>query len=522
MALILLFYNCYLYGENSRLIEAWIKAIILWSGLIYFSLEILSVFSVVSFNTLLLFWASIIFILSGAIWRYHKKEKYHSDLSVRLKSILKQNRIWAFLSVLLIYFSFRTVPYNWDSMTYHLSRIANWAQNRSVGHYGTNVIRQIVSPVLAEFVNLHVYILSGQKDYLLNLLQCISALTNVWLVYEIAVKIGCGRLYARIAAFLLYTAPIAFGEALTTQVDQYATVWLLIFVYYYVEMLGAEYRFRFNSEIIGKCLIMGSCIAFGYLTKPSILVGVAVFAILLLALCIKRKDSARIIGKLLFCVISLILLIIAPEMVRNIRSFGSISLPIAGQRQLTGTLNPFYILVNGLKNFTFNIPNIYWEKGSHWVAAAVYRIAAFLHVEIDATSISEGGLAFGLHDARTYGHDTAVNAVVFLWFIFCAIWGIYRFKRQENRIGRCYSALVSLTFLLFCCIVRWEPFVSRYMLSYLALLCPMIAFEIEDFRKSIHIGGGYRYVASSLDPVYVLFRTGWFIGISWGNYTGAK
>lgn len=34
--------------------------------------------------------------------------------------------------------------------------------------------------------------------------------------------------------------------------------------------------------------------------------------------------------------------------------------------------------------------------------------------------------------------------------------------------------------MVFCAVLRWEPFVSRYMLSYLALLCPMIAIQLQN------------------------------------------
>ena len=81
-------------------------------------------------------------------------------------------------------------PYNWDSMTYHLPRIAYWAQNRSVEHYATNCVRQVSSPVLAEFVNLHVYVLSRGHDWFFNLLQGMSYLTNAVLVGAIAKKLS--------------------------------------------------------------------------------------------------------------------------------------------------------------------------------------------------------------------------------------------------------------------------------------------------------------------------------------------
>lgn len=34
-------------------------------------------------------------------------------------------------------------------------------------------------------------------------------------------------------------------------------------------------------------------------------------------------------------------------------------------------------------------------------------------------------------------------------------------------------------FVIFCIVVRWEPYVTRYMLAYLALFCPMIGWKIQ-------------------------------------------
>ena len=34
--------------------------------------------------------------------------------------------------------------------------------------------------------------------------------------------------------------------------------------------------------------------------------------------------------------------------------------------------------------------------------------------------------------------------------------------------------------MVFCAVLRWEPFVSRYMLSYLALLCPVIGIQLQN------------------------------------------
>ena len=279
-----------LRNPEKKLIESWCGAVTLFVALAYFSVEIFSVFELVTRNTLAVFWAAVfLVILILTILRGKKDKGGLFRLAARLALIIKRNGIWFILAAGLLFLAVWTVPYNWDSMTYHLSRIANWTQNRSVAHYATHNIREIVSPALAEFINLHVYILTGQKDNLFNLLQCVSALTNVWLVYEISRKMGCTGKYASLAALLCFASPSAFGEALSTQVDQFAAVWLLIFVYYYIDLLKQE--LAFSRNVMDCCGMMAVCMAFGYLTKPSVLIGMAVFFwfCLLYALCEERS-----------------------------------------------------------------------------------------------------------------------------------------------------------------------------------------------------------------------------------------
>ena len=49
----------------------------------------------------------------------------------------------------------------YDSLSYHLSRVAHWAQNRSVAVYVTGIERQNMMGPFAEYAVLHLYILQG-------------------------------------------------------------------------------------------------------------------------------------------------------------------------------------------------------------------------------------------------------------------------------------------------------------------------------------------------------------------------
>ena len=118
---------------KKKWIEAWMKSVIVWVALAFYSLEILSLFTLVTKNSLMIFWGCLSVLLMGMIILLHKKRRRDFNIAGELKRLFYQiwkYKLFCLFSILLIFLSILTVPYNWDSMTYHLSRIANWAQNQ--------------------------------------------------------------------------------------------------------------------------------------------------------------------------------------------------------------------------------------------------------------------------------------------------------------------------------------------------------------------------------------------------------
>ena len=56
-------------------------------------------------------------------------------------------------------------PNNWDSMTYHMSRVQYWIQNKAIFFFETNNPRQNVFAPLGEFIILHFQILTGSDIF---------------------------------------------------------------------------------------------------------------------------------------------------------------------------------------------------------------------------------------------------------------------------------------------------------------------------------------------------------------------
>lgn len=467
--------------------EVYCISVIVFTAACYFLNEILSITCRLDYRHLfgIYFVASIVLMFFSVKKISCNFSAYKEKVILLIENNIHNVYVWMFAMVLLavLFLALCTVPYNWDAMTYHLPRIAHWAQNRSIAHFATCDLRQNATPPLAEFVNLQVYIFSGQKDDFLNLLQFSCFVTNAMLLYFIAKTLGATNAYCWLSSFLFVSMPIAFGEALNVQVDLFSTMWLLIFVYLLLELLQPEYRLSLNKKNIWNVIMLSSCIGFGYLAKPSIFLAIMIFACWLLGVCIQRKEKVQDILALIGIALGVFLLIVLPEVVRNLVTYGAMLNSETGAKQLIGTLNPAYMLVNAVKNLAMNVPNNYISVDG-FVEHLVYWIAYVLKVEINSPAIAENGVGFFLHQAGEYGHDTAINPIITFFMIFVFAWlVIRRIKREKLQFFEIYSWFAIFSFTICCFFVRWEPYVNRYMISYLALLCPVVAIWLSKMEK---------------------------------------
>lgn len=495
-AVLTLFANIHVYKARNKIkssyLDSYIKACCIWMFILFAMTELLSVFHTVRFIAIFSIWGMFDLVMLAALAIQIKASRYKiGELYSKYKKMitLREHPYYAILLLIgaaVLVLAICTTPYNWDSMTYHLARIVHWVQNRSVEHYATNDIRQIASPVLGEFVNLHVYVLCRGRDILFNVLQAASYITCALLVGAIARKLGCDKFFSFLAVLLYMSTPIAFAEALTTQVDNFATVWLLFYVYELLDLVRADKKLECKRAELGKVSTLAFCVAWGYLAKPSVCIAMVIFAVWLLVKCIARKDRIRDLFFLALYALPYLAVPLVTELVRNIKTFHAYASPNTGARQLVGTLQPSYLFVNFIKNFTFNFP-VALIKDSHDYFGKFARYAAkILNVDLNAESISEGGGEFRLHEAVNYGHDTAINPIVIWLTIFCVLWALCMIRKTDWKfIANGYLIASVMSFCVFCTVLRWEIFVTRYMVSYLALLCPMIASQIQS-----HTGEG--------------------------------
>src|SRR6185503_576531 len=97
-------------------------------------------------------------------------------------------------------------PNTWDSMTYHLPRVAHWAANGSVAHYPTSIDRQLWQPPFGEYLVLLAYVALG-GDRLANLPGWVAAVGAAIAASEIARLLGRSAFERRLSVFVVATTP---------------------------------------------------------------------------------------------------------------------------------------------------------------------------------------------------------------------------------------------------------------------------------------------------------------------------
>ena len=488
------------YGKMQRA-EVWFRTIVLFEAIVLILTNALSVLHIMTRAVDFVAWL-VITIIFAFLYGKSKKdrdllsEKSKSEKSKSEKSKSEKALIWIMLAVLgilsliLLFGAIFTVPYNYDSMTYHLARIGYWIDHKSVAHYITNIDRQVYSPVLAEYNLLHMMLLSG-NDTFVNFFQYFCMFAAAYFIYKCAQKLGTSRVFAFFGAFIFMLMPLTISQSITTQNHLFAALIFILFVYKLLDVICYD-KIVLDGEQILDIVMLGLLVAYAYLAKTSVCASMIMFMPWLLVVRLGKKDDfKKLISSVGIAVVSIVVPV-SETLVRTYLSSGSLMTSTASGNIMVATKNVKYIIVNILKNFSMLITQNYYRPLNGFIYRIAIGTGEKLQVEVNHESIAFHGFDF-LHHMNMgedmYSHDKTPSAfvaylaviagVILIGMIVTTV--IKRLAQRKDReissrgnqikqelsIGFAVSAWLSLGFIM--ALLRWQPWGTRLMYPALAV-----------------------------------------------------
>lgn len=483
ISFLLLFYCVYnftrkVYNNNIAIPLAY--SIVIFSLYIYIQNEVLSIFSGINQKSLLITWLMfdvVIVVISCSTLKECLGEKRR----LNFKSIKFNWTIFPiiFFSLFMIILAYNTVPYNSDSINYHLPRVAHWAQNGSVWHFASSSEAQVSAPVFAEYIQLQIYVLSNNTDQFATLVQCFSYLVSGVLIFFVSRTLGAEKKWAFMSVMVFFALPITFGEALNTQVDLITAVYTLTFTLLIVLLYKQEVLLNLDRKCLFHIGCMGLCMGMAFMAKFTIAFIIIPFLLWLFIICVKQKIAKKTLVAYMFTGIAAFFAVYLPEASRLIKTFGTIFTNEVGAGQLVETIKPRFVMVAFLKNFGYNLSGHFVYNSSKYIEGFINRIARVLHVDPDSALISFENNSFYVNEAFAYNHDTAngqIICILFLVSVIVLVTSKLRRKQVKSIDGMGYIIATTVSFVLFLSLMRFTGRRARYEISFFALMCPMVVY----------------------------------------------
>jgi hypothetical protein len=378
-------------------------------------------------------------------------------------------------------------------MAYHLPRLEHWIQNKNIYPYPTNIVRQVLTSPLSEYIIANFQILAN-SDAFSNLIQFVSfilILCSGTLIFSILKINYKGQLFLMLA---LLSLPMLLFQATTTQTDLLATFFFLSFILFGLLIKQSNENFTTNFIFLALSLTLG------ILTKYHIAIFAAPIVVYLLFDLIKKKNNKQTIFAILISFL-IIAVILAPLFLRNIYFFGSITGKDLFDENATIVNNTITIQNMLSNNFKHIIDFISLPINSY--NNLLFSINHSLHNLIGISENMPGnnwaGEPFTVNNHLN--EDTAGSAIHALFIIISLIL-VFKFKYREilvSLLAYCFIAL-SLYGLMF----RYTPFDIRLLLPVLLFMIIVSTYIIYTTITNRHIINCLMllFLIISIFPVY--------------------
>ena len=445
--------------------RSFLRATIITGVYAILTLEVLSPFRLAHRLGLVSIWLLPIVISYVCLRKKHSSGQAIILPKLRLPSSWFNRSI--FLAIILIaiitgVIAWVAPPNTYDSLTYHMSRVAHWAQEGGVRPYASGILRQNYMSPGAEMLILHTYSLT-QSDQFANLVQWFAMIISFVGVAQIAADLGATSKGQFFAVLFVATLPMGIAQASSTMTDYVTAAWVLLAV---VEVLTFIQDRSPETSIPFAATAAGLAI----LTKPTAAVFLLPFAFWV-AVKLFREHSLKQNMGYIFLAIVIVLLLNLGYLTRNWLVFGN----------LLGGGSQVQLFTNEIVNFRVLLSNLLRNASLHagtpwrWLNDQLYVLLAKIHWKLE----------LGLTDAKTSIHPfftiwpypaneaRATNTIHAVLILFAISAGLVKRKllsRDLFLFG--FSVVAGLT--LFSIVFKFDVLGSRYHMPFFIMAAPFV------------------------------------------------
>jgi hypothetical protein len=431
----------------------------------------------------------LVFIGTGYLWKRNGSRNLFGPFSGskisanQIKVLARQHpvlstwlfftsAVYAFQAVLIL-----TVPQNnYDSMTYHLSRVAYWLQHQNLAAWLTPNPRQTTFPINAELGILWTVLFSG-NDHWSGLVQWVCVLAIAIAIFGISRLLGASRPQAAFSSLLFASLPGILLQSTTTQNDLVVTAFFIGCLYYL--FLGQKERSRL--PLVFSALGIGLSIG----TKSTVFFILPVFAICLFVdFMLARFRNFHFYLSWVGLSLAAFLLFGIFGYIQNQLAYGNplsdkvwtqdiINAPVSRTTLLTAN-TVFY----GYQMIDYSgVPEpaaTFLVRQKSWLFNKIIN-----HLPVPAKdALPDQSLSAMLNTTPAVHEDTTwFGFIAFLVLIPATIYQfVFGLRTRQGNIRWMLVALGAGFVLTFSALIYWSPYKGRYFILPVAVVTPLVYF----------------------------------------------
>lgn len=377
-------------------------------------------------------------------------------------------------------------PNNWDSLTYHMSRIMYWIGNESVDYFPTHILRHLYQPPFAEYFILHVNLLNG-NDYFSNSIQLFFLVLSILAIWAV---LDCFKLpwfFKLLAAFLTITIPSVALQASTTKNDIVCSFFIISTVLFCIKSYR-DYSFK-------NLLFLGLSVGLAFLTKGTaylflapILLSFAVFTFIKLI----KNPGFKIITNSVVA-LAIVIVLNFGQYYRNYMLAGNLLNIDKAEAEMYSNdeMNSKLFLSNLLKNSGLHLGYPIGEESDEIIRSIHQKIG----VPIDNPKTNYNNAPYQ-GPVEVLSHEDGVpNLIPFILIVICFLGLLFSSWKnfKKNKIALLLATIILIQIILFSAYLKWQPWHTRLHIPIFLLSVILIVISAKNLKW-------YKYIVLASIP----------------------